>query len=51
MSTNVQCPHCGNYINPASMLSRGKCSPKKLEAIKKNLAKANQAKQDKRSDK
>lgn len=51
MSTNVPCPHCGNYINPASLLSRGKCSDRKLEAIKRNLEKANQARKDKLADK
>ena len=45
--TKCTCPHCGNYIDPASILGKI-MTDKKREAVKKNLAKANEARKRKR---
>ncbi len=41
------CPHCGNYIDPASLMGKI-MTDKKKAAVKANLAKANEAKKRKR---
>ena len=43
----TECPHCGNYIDPASILGKI-MTDKKREAVKKNLTKANAARKIKR---
>ena len=43
----TECPHCGNYIDPASLLGKI-MTDKKREAVKENLAKANAARKRKR---
>ena len=45
--TKCTCPHCGNYIDPASILGKI-MTDKKREAVKENLAKANEARKRKR---
>ena len=45
--TKCTCPHCGNYIDPASILGKV-MTDKKREAVKANLAKANEARKRKR---
>ncbi|MGL5715102.1 MAG: hypothetical protein ACRCX2_18945 [Paraclostridium sp.] len=45
--TKCTCPHCGNYIDPASILGSIMTDKKKV-AIKANLAKANEARKRKR---
>lgn len=45
--TKCTCPHCGNYIDPASLLGKI-MTEKKLLALKANLAKANEARKRKR---
>jgi len=48
--TKCTCPHCGNYIDPASILGKI-MTDKKREAVKANLAKANEALALKRKNK
>ena len=43
----TECPHCGNYIDPASILGKI-MTDKKREAVKANLVKANEARKRKR---
>lgn len=43
----TECPHCGNWIDPASLLGSIMTAKKKL-ALQANLAKANEARKKKR---
>lgn len=43
----TECPHCGNWIDPASLLGSIMTEKKKL-ALQANLAKANEARKRKR---
>lgn len=43
----TECPHCGNWIDPASLLGSIMTEKKKL-ALQANLAKANEARKKKR---
>lgn len=43
----TECPHCGNWIDPASMLGSIMTEKKRI-ALHENLAKANEARRRKR---